>query len=52
MPHDIELNIPKNNSNKHYNILWSFKDQFKKNIIDLKYFENGTLNFINYFIYT
>lgn len=51
MPHDIELNIPKYNNNKHFNIHWSFKDTLKKNIIDLNYFDNGTLNYINYFIY-
>lgn len=51
MPHNMTLKIPINNTNKHYNIEWKFKNEFKKNIIDLKYFDNGTLDIINYFMY-
>lgn len=51
LPHDIKLNIPINNKIKHYNLEWYFKNEFKRNIVDLNYFENGTLNNINFFMY-
>lgn len=51
LPHDIKLNVPINNKIKHYNLEWTFKNEFKKNIVDLDYFENGTLKNINYFMY-
>ena len=51
LPHNIKLNIPIVNKIKHYNLEWYFKNEFKKNILDLEYFENGTLKNINYFIY-
>lgn len=51
LPHNIKLKIPINNTIKHYNLEWNFKNELKKNIVDLYYFENGTLNYINYFMY-
>ena len=51
LPHNIKLNIPINNKIKNYNLEWYFKNEFKRNIVDLNYFKNGTLNTINYFMY-
>ena len=51
LPHNIKLKIPINNTIKHYNLEWNFKNELKKNIVNLYYLENSTLNYINYFMY-
>ena len=51
LPHNIKLKIPINNKIKHYKLEWYFKNEFKKNIVDLYYFQNNSLNCINYFMY-
>jgi hypothetical protein len=50
MPHNIKLYAPIYN-NKHINMKWSFKNEFKNNILDLRYNNNGSLNNINLFMY-
>ena len=53
LPDNIFLDIPLYiiNKNTKISILWKFKNELKSNILDINYFNNGSLNNLNVFTY-